>query len=114
MQDQLNKITTIIDWYETAEIQHLEALNKALKSLTSQLYHLEVERALYHDKYQNVIYNLTKENVSVARAENQANIEVPEMYLLRRIMSAAYRVADSIRTNISFGKTEYKHINTQV
>ena len=38
---------------------------------------------------------------SVAAATIEANKEVPELYLLRRIMNAAYRVTDSMRSNIS-------------
>ena len=106
MIDRLDNVAKIIDWYETADLSHIEEINKALKALCSHLYHLEVERALYHDKFQNIIYNLTKKSMTVSRAENEAHIEVPEMYMLRRVMNAAYRCADSMRTNISFMKSE--------
>jgi hypothetical protein len=44
--------------------------------------------------------------LSVARAENEAHVKVPEMYLLRRVMDAGYEVIGAIRTNISYLKSE--------
>ena len=108
MEEHLQKVISIIEEYENTQIRHLERLNELLQSLTTRLVHLEVYRAEYHDKFQNIIYDLTRDKMTVSRAENQANVEVPEMYMLRRIMSAAYRTADSLRTNISFMKNELK------
>jgi hypothetical protein len=47
-----------------------------------------------------------KEKKTVARAENEAHVTYPQMYQLRRIQDAGYRVADAIRTNISYLKSE--------
>jgi len=44
--------------------------------------------------------------MTVSRAVNIAEVEVKEMYLIRRISDAAYRNCDAIRTNISFLKNE--------
>jgi len=42
---------------------------------------------------------------SVSRAENTAHVQVPEMYLLRRVMDSAYTCCDAIRTQISWIKS---------
>ena len=47
--------------------------------------------------------------MTVARAVNFAEVEVPELYLLRRIMDAGIRCQDSIRTHISFIKFEKRN-----
>ena len=113
MNEHLDKITQVITWYEDAELKHLMELNRALTVLSSNLYHVEVERSKYHDKFQRRIYELTANKMTVSRAENQAHMEIPEMYMLRRVMNAAYRVADSIRTNISYMKSELSNTTNQ-
>jgi len=35
---------------------------------------------------------------------------VPEVYRLRKLTSAGYRVADAIRSNISFLKLEFNNV----
>ena len=107
MEGTLNKISNVINWYEGANIKHLEELNKALKVITSNMYLLELERAKYHEKHQDIMYELTNnQDKPVSKAEIVANKNVPELYLLRRVMNAAYRCSDSIRTNISYMKKE--------
>lgn len=107
MEVILNKISNVINWYEDANIKHLEELNKALKVITSNMYLLELERAKYHEKHQDIMYELTNnQDKPVSKAEIVANKNVPELYLLRRVMNAAYRCSDSIRTNISYMKKE--------
>ena len=43
---------------------------------------------------------------SVAASKIRADEQVPEIYMLRRVMNAAYRVADAMRSNISYIKKE--------
>lgn len=109
MIEQLNTITSCIEEYEASNLIHLDRMNELLKVLTSNLYYLESERSRYHDNFQKIIHKLTKEGKSVSRAENEAHVQVPEMYLLRRSLDAAYRVADAIRTNISYYKNEKRN-----
>ena len=108
MNEHLDKITQVITWYEDAELKHLMDLNRALTVLSSNLYHVEVERSKYHDKFQRRIYELTANKMTVSRAENQTHKEIPEMYKLRHIMTSAYKVVEAIRSQLSWLKTE-KH-----
>ncbi len=109
MIDTLTVVSSCIEEYEASDLIHLDRLNNLLKTLTSNLYYLEAERANYHNKFQSIIHKLTKEGKSVSRAENEAHVQVPEMYLLRRTLDAAYRCADAIRTNISYMKNEKRN-----
>ena len=113
MIEQLKEVNKVIEWYDNSDIKHLYHLNNALKRLTANLFYLEEERAKCHQEFQKIIYDLTSKKMTVARAENVAHVQVPEMYMLRRVMNAAYRVADSIRTNISYMKSELSNTNTQ-
>ena len=103
MNKHLENITTIIDTYHSITIKSGEALSELLKNLTCELFYLEKYRSEYHEKYNNILYSRTG---SVAAAQVQAEKEVPELYMLRRIMNAAYRCVDALRSNISYIKKE--------
>ncbi len=103
----LNLISEQIKIYREADTMDGETMNKALQQISATLFYLEKERAKYHEQWQSIVYKLVKnEQVAVNRAENEANVLVPEMYLLRRTMDAAYSCCDAIRTNISWLKME--------
>tara|TARA_R100000655_G_scaffold106370_3_gene155580 strand:- start:80 stop:424 length:345 start_codon:yes stop_codon:yes gene_type:complete len=106
MKSTLNRIVEIIKEYKQTDVFDGNSLNKQLKELTAYLYYIETKRTQAHQKYEKVIYDRVKEGFSVARAANQANVEVPEMYELRRLLESGYRVVDAMRTNISFLKSE--------
>ena len=105
MNEVLNKIADIIEDYNTSQLDGVK-LNNHLKMLTSYLYYIETIRTEAHERFEAVIHNKVKEGFSVARATNEANVSVPEMYKLRRLLESGYRVADAMRTNISFIKSE--------
>ena len=109
MNEVLNKIADIIEDYNTSELDGVK-LNNHLKMLTSYLYYIETIRTEAHEKFEAVIHDKVKEGFSVARATNEANVEVPEMYRLRRLLESGYRVVDSMRTNISFLKSEMYNV----
>jgi len=110
MKQHLDELTTYIEIYKSSEVNDDgNTLSECLKHITSALYFLEIERAKYHEKYQEIIHRLTLKGTPVNRAENEAHVLVPEMYQLRRIMDSAYTVVDSIRTQISWIKTGLKN-----
>ena len=111
MELTLERIAELIEEYNNTNIFNGNKLNEQLKELTSRLYYIETIRTKAHEDYEKVIHTKVAEGFSVARATNQANIEVPEMYQLRRLLESGYRVVDAMRTNISFLKSEM--YNTQ-
>ncbi len=110
MNEVLNKIATIIEQYNETSIMDGKTLNKQLKELTASLYYIETIRTKAHQDYEAVIHNKVAEGFSVARATNEANVQVPSMYMLRKLTSAGYRVCDAMRTNISFLKSEINNV----
>lgn len=106
MEKALKHITEQIALYRKTDIMDGEQLVEILKQITATLYYLETKRSEYHLKFQSVINSLILEGKTVSRAENEAHIQVPEMYQLRRIMDSAYTCVDAIRTNISWAKQE--------
>jgi hypothetical protein len=81
-----------LQWNDRAE------LNTLLQRMTIILSQLEHERNEAHTKHNGIIFNY---DGAVNRAVNQANHDVPELYLLRRIMEAGYEIVGAIRSNIS-------------
>jgi len=108
MEKALEHITEQIQRYRATPVTDGDALIEILQQLTATLFYLEKERAKYHDKFQCRIGELILDGNSVARSENIAHKEIPEMYMLRHIMVSAYKVVEAIRSQLSWLKTE-KH-----
>ena len=114
MVKTIENITNIILEYNEIEIDKTNGfyLNEMLKNLTTNLFYLETIRSKHHLNFEKIIHTEVSKVKSVARATNKANVEIPEIYHLRRIMTSAYKVADAIRTNISFLKSELSHLKS--
>lgn len=104
-QKALDHIANQVKRYRETGPNDGETMAEILQQISSTLYYLETERAKFHETYQKTIHQLVLSGEAVNRAENQANVIVPEMYLLRRIMDSGYKVCDSIRTQISWIKS---------
>lgn len=103
----LENLATYIQAYDDVALNDGESLNFLLQKINTTLFYLESERAKFKKQYEKRIYELTTDKkMTVSRAVNFAEVEVPELYLLRRIMDSGYRISDAIRTNISFLKNE--------
>jgi hypothetical protein len=106
---EIEKLNDYVNQYYKCNRSDGETLLFLLQKITSLLYYLESVRSEVHDAYEAKVFELVKEGQSVARAVNEANITYPQMYQLRRLMDAGYRIVDAIRTNISYLKNERTH-----
>lgn len=112
--EELEKLNTYVNQYYNSNLSNGAELNKLLQKITGLLYYLETLRSEIHNEYESDVFRSVKEErKSVARAINEANVNFPQMYQLRRVMDAGYKVADAIRTNISFLKNEMNHTKQQ-
>lgn len=109
MNNEINKLNDYVNDYYKINLSDGEQLNLLLQKISSLLYYLESVRAEVHDAYEAKVFELVKEGNSVARSINEANVTYPQMYQLRRLMDAGYRVVDAIRTNISYLKSEMQN-----
>ena len=112
MRATLDEITTLVEEYKAMTALNGHSLNSILQGITTRLHHLEEIRSDYKKDYEDLVHTGVKNGDSVARSINEANIKVPELYLLRRFMNSSYRVCDSIRTNISFLKSEMSNLKS--
>lgn len=81
-------------------------LSAIMKNLSSDLFFLEKHRDSASRKHNSILHSHISEGSAVSKAEIIANEQCPELYMLRRIMTSAYKTLDAIRSNISFLKQE--------
>lgn len=106
----LNELTSYIQAYDDISLNDGEGLNYLLQKINTTLFYLETERSEFKKQYEQRVYELTTDKkMTVSRAVNFAEVEVPELYLLRRVLDSGYRCSDSIRTHISFLKNEKRN-----
>ena len=109
-EKELENLAMYIQAYEDTSLNDGESLNELLQKINVTLFYLEKERANFKKSYENLIFDLTTDKkMTVARAVNFAEVEVPELYLLRRIMDRASNCCEAIRTHISFIKYEKRN-----
>lgn len=113
VEKMLNVVSQSIEEYGNMKQLNGDRLNELLQKTTAALYFLEEVRSDIHRHYTEFIVEKINEGTSVARAEAECNKEYPLMYQLRRMMEAGYRCTDSMRTNISYLKTERKSNENQ-
>lgn len=98
----LKEYNAIVDTYHSLKWSQADQISELLKNLSVVLSHLEFERNNFHNKW----IGISMQEVGVAAGERKANEQVPELYQLRRIMTAGYRIVDAMRSNISYAKKE--------
>jgi len=108
---ELEDLNRYVNEYYKCNLTDGERLNVLLQKITGLLYYLETVRSDVHDAFESHVFNMVKEKQTVARAINEAHVVYPQMYKLRRIMDAGYRISDAIRTNISYLKKERNSIS---
>jgi hypothetical protein len=109
-EQSLENLTSYIQAYDDVSLNDGESLNFLLQKINTTLFYLETERTNFKKQYEMKVFDLTtNKKMTVARAINFAEVDVPELYLLRRIMDSGYRCSDAIRTNISFLKSEKRN-----
>jgi hypothetical protein len=106
---QIADLNAYVKAYYSCNLQDGEELSMLLQKITGLLYFLETVRSEVHKLYESKVFELVGNGNTVARSINEANVEYPQMYQLRRIMDGGYRIADAIRTNISYLKSEKQH-----
>jgi len=105
-RDVIKRMNELVNRYHKMKELDGHEMALILKDFTSALYYLETVRSDIHHQWQSKVKALIEEGMSVSRSENQAHVEFPEMYELRRLMDSAYEIVGSIRTNISLIKHE--------
>jgi hypothetical protein len=103
METILNKITDLIQTYESGAWQTPDALREMLRELTANYYYLTKHNIEAYQKHNEIQY---KHKGSVAAGKILADEQVPELRMLRKIMEATDHVIWSMRSELSIIKKE--------
>jgi hypothetical protein len=103
MDTSLRAVTDSISSYLENKDVDGDTLCGLLQTVSAHMYFLEVFRAGYHQKWNGIVHAFPG---AVSRAEIEAHEQVPELYMLRRIMGAANKAMDAMRSQLSAMKHE--------
>ena len=103
MTEILEKISLIIETYESGQFINTEQLRVMARQLSSNIYYLTKHNIEAFEKHNSIVYNETTSN---AKAVVKANEEVPELRMTRKILEAARGVSISINNELSIMKKE--------
>lgn len=103
MEKILNRISEIIETYESGSWQTSENLRVLLRELSSNIYYLSKYNIEYHEKHNAIQY---KHKGSVSAGLILANEQYPELRMLRKIMETADNVMRSMTMELSIIKKE--------
>lgn len=107
MSDLTEILATIrkgVDQYEDLKLEDTEQQSDILRTLTCNLFYLEAHRVKAHNDWHTFYFE--SKAVSNAAKEREADLEIKELYMIRRIMTSGYKVVDAIRSTISIHKKE--------
>ncbi len=103
MEEILNKITSIIETYESGVWVSADNLRVMLRELTANNYYLTKYNIEYFQKYNAIQY---KHKGSVASGKILAEEQIPELRIIRKIMEATENVMWSMKSELSIIKNE--------
>ena len=103
MNNILEEINKAIDEYKNLDLFDYHQLSEILRTLTSNLFFLEAYRKDANEEWLKVYFETDGTN---AFRERIADNQVKELYMLRRLMTSAYKIVDALRSQISIYKKE--------
>lgn len=102
LEEISKNLISAIDTYESLPLDDVLTLSEILRILDVNLSHLVFVRDEFYKKYQSVYFN-SKCGSSAAK-DKEAQMKVPELDLVRKILRHYSDVQGSIRSQISLRK----------
>ena len=104
MDKQLDKLNEIVKAYYTTTDPHGDQLTTWMKDMSAILFYLTTEQIKSHEEWTAKMYD--RGDASVASQTIKCDQEVPELYMLRKIIHAGYKNLDVMRSTLSYLKQE--------
>lgn len=104
LQETLEELTKSIHSYRETPFDELHQIAEIMKDIAILLYDLTRHKVKYKKNWNQVCFE--NRDMSVAAAEREANIKVPELDLIRQVMRAGNNALDTIRSHVSLLKAE--------
>jgi hypothetical protein len=103
MNTILQKISQTIERYNSGEYITKEKLLVLNRELSVNIYYLTGFNIKAFEKWNAIIYN---SSLSVAKATSEANAQVPELRMTRKILDACRGVSIAINNELSIIKND--------
>jgi len=103
LSEILDKISLIVDSYESGKFISLENLIIMNRQLSCNFFYLTKHNIEAFNEHNDIVY---KETTSNAKAVVKANKEVPELRMTRKILDAARAVSISLNNELSIMKRD--------
>ena len=103
MDEILDKITKIVQAYNSGEFITKEKLILMQRSLSSNIYFLTKYNIEAFEQWNSIVYNFKGSN---AAGQTEAHENTPELRMTRKILEASKSVSISINNEISIMKKD--------
>lgn len=103
METILNKISDIIETYESGAWVSVENLRAMLRELCTNNFRLAKYNINAFNQWNSIVYNFKGSN---AAGVTKANHDVPELRMTRKILEASKQVVLSMQQELSIIKNE--------
>jgi len=104
LKEITDNLIAAIDTYESLPLDDTNTLSEILRILDVNLAHLVFVRDEYYKSYQSVYFQ--SKGSSSAAKEKEAQMKVPELDLVRKILQHYGNVQSSVRSQISLRKKQ--------
>ncbi len=104
-QDELKKALGICITQESFGTG--DAIDSAQRELQGYLTYLEACRVFYHAKHTKRMHELIEKKIPVSKAQVYADVDYPQLYELRRIITRCDKVSEVLRSTLSGLKNEF-------
>ena len=102
LKEILARLDGAIEKFETCKLSLTQDQSEILRDISTSLYFLSHHKVKYHEDWMSV-YFASKAGSATAK-EKEADMKVPELYLIRQFTTSGSKVLDSMRTTISANK----------
>lgn len=115
MEKDFNKIieivSGIVEDYSFSDGNTPEQILELSRHLAGYLFYLEGIRSDIFKRAEGQKYLLINGGMAVNKAENKVNFMIPDMYKIRRVMEAGYKVLGLMISDLSWLKAEMQKTN---
>ena len=104
LNEILDNINNAVDKYNELPLFEVKELAEILRELVSNLFYLEKHRIRAYNEWHEVYF--TCKQTTNAGKEKWADNQIQDLYMIRRLMTSAYKIVEAIRSQIGIYKKE--------
>lgn len=106
---ELETLAELVNTYYKSQDRDGTTLIQLQKKISGLLYYLTTVEIMAKEQYNELLAAKLRDKVNVTKAVREVDFEFPEWYKLKQIITAAYRVVDSINSQLIYLQSEKKY-----